>query len=98
MEIQAHILCHALSMMSEGQCFRKNYVQGVIPITTVTSLRHLPAQQMAAKVLADTVGGSGMLSQSGGDLTAAALLVETFLWEPCMEHLYETTDKPSKRV
>ena len=56
-------------------------LQGVIPITTVTSLKHLPAQQLAAQLLADTVGGSGLLSQSGGDLTAAALLVETFLWE-----------------
>lgn len=56
-------------------------LQGVIPITTVTSLKHLPAQQLAAQLLADTVGGSGLLSQSGGDLTAAASLVETFLWE-----------------
>ena len=56
-------------------------LQGVIPITTVTSLKHLPAQQLAAQLLADTVGGSGLLAQSGGDLTAAALLVETFLWE-----------------
>ena len=32
-------------------------LQGVIPITIVTSLKHLPTQQFAALLSADTVGG-----------------------------------------
>ena len=56
-------------------------LQGVIPITTVESLKCLPAQQLAAQLLSDTVGGAVVLSQAGSDLTAAARLVEGFLWE-----------------
>ena len=56
-------------------------LQGVIPITTVESLKCLLAQQLAAQLLSDTMGGEGLLSQSGGDFAAAARLVEGFLWE-----------------
>ena len=59
---------------------------GVIPMTTVEALKCLPAQQLAAQLLSDTMGGTRLLShaitvQSGSDWTAAARLVKDFLWE-----------------
>ena len=79
-ESQSHFIV-SCPQYDAGRSVLWEKLQGVIPITTVTSLKCLPAQQLAAQLLADTIGGGGMLAQSGGDLTAAARLVEDFLWE-----------------
>ena len=70
-EIQAH-LSVSCSQYDVTRAILWEKLLRVIPITTVTSLKHLPTQQLAAQ-LQLTVGGSGLLSQSGGDLTAASV-------------------------
>ena len=78
-ESQTHFIV-TCSQYDAGRVALWENLQGVIPITTVESLKRLPAQKLAAQLLSDTMGGEGLLSQSSSDFTAAARFVEDFLW------------------